>query len=563
MKDIENNIIYVGKAKDLYKRVNSYFKGSHDYKTTKLVLNIFDFDYIVTKTEKEAFVLELNLIKKHNPKYNICFMDDKTYPYVKLEKNKYPSLTVVRERKKDVKSSYYGPYPDVISARETIKLLNQLYPLRKCRNLPKKVCLYYHMKQWLGPCEYNINSDIFNDMINKVDKFLKGDVKDVLELLEKRMENEQNNLEYEKAIITRDLIASINSTIDKQNVELKNVKNTDVFNYYYDKGFICIQGLFVRNNKLLDKIIKLMPVYGDIESEFISYISQYYSCNNLVNELILPNNFQDIIDKDVIDIKITYPHHGVKQKLLDMALLNAKEYLESNYSIQQRKFEIENNIDQDLYNLYQKKISRIEVFDNSNISGKNNVSGMVVFINGKPSKKDYRIYKLNDQIDDLASMHEVIYRRYFRLLKEGLSLPDMIIVDGGKNQIDVAKNIIDALGLNIIVCGLVKDDKHRTAGLMDTNHKIFDIDKNSELFMYLTIMQDEVHRFALNYHKKLRNKGQTHSLLDDVKGLGAKRKKLLYKHFKTYKRIKDASIEELAQVVPYDVAVQINKLFIS
>ena len=561
MKDIDNNVIYVGKAKNLKKRVNQYFTGVHDYKTTKLVLNINDFDFILTTSEKEALLLENNLIKKYNPRYNILLTDDKTYPYIKLILNKYPMLKIVRETKKNAKDKYFGPYPDVTSAKNTIDLLNEIYPLRKCNVLPNKLCLYYHIKQCLGYCIYDIDNKDIEIMINEIISFLNGNTTNIIKQLEKQMNINIDNLEYEKASKQRDMINSINNTIDKQNVDLIKLKNVDIFNYYEDKGYLCIAIILVRNSKLLDKNIILVPIYNDVIETIISYLQQYYDKNQYPNEIILPKLFKDNYLEDILECKISYPNHGLKKSLLDITYTNALNYHKLNFNIIFKKQENNNNLKIEFNNIFNKNINTIEIFDNSNIQGTNNVSGMVVYKDFKPSKKDYRLYKINDQINDIKSMKEVIYRRYYRILKDNLESPDLIIVDGGKNQIKVCKDIIDELGLDIIVCGLVKDNKHNTEGLLMSDYTLIDIDKKSDLFFFLTNMQDEVHRFALTYHQKLRSKSQTKSILDDIVGLGSSRKAILLKTFKTISAIKVASIDELSKVVPNNVAINIFNKF--
>ena len=561
MKDIDNNVIYVGKAKNLKKRVNQYFTGVHDYKTTKLVLNINDFDFILTTSEKEALLLENNLIKKYNPRYNILLTDDKTYPYIKLILNKYPMLKIVRETKKNAKDKYFGPYPDVTSAKNTIDLLNEIYPLRKCNVLPNKLCLYYHIKQCLGYCIYDIDNKDIEIMINEIISFLNGNTTNIIKQLEKQMNINIDNLEYEKASKQRDMINSINNTIDKQNVDLIKLKNVDIFNYYQDKGYLCIAILLVRNSKLLDKNIILVPLYDDEIDTIISYIQQYYQINTYPNEIILPKIFKNKLLEEIIDCKITYPNYGIKNSLLDITYTNAINYHKHNFNIIYKKQEDNTKLRIEFNNIFNKNIDTIEIFDNSNIQGTNNVSGMVVYKDFKPSKKDYRLYKLNDQIDDLKSMKEVLYRRYYKVLNEGLSKPDLIIVDGGKNHVKVCNDIINDLGLDIIVCGLVKDNKHNTDSLILNDYSIYNIDKKSETFFFLTNIQDEVHRFAINYHKKLRSKTQTKSILDDIDGLGDNRKNKLLKHYKTIKAIKSSNIDDLSKVVPRNVAINIFNKF--
>lgn len=557
MKDKNDQIIYVGKAKNLHNRVNQYFVGSHDYKTTKLVSNIHDFDFIICKSEKEALVLEINLIKKYRPRYNIMFIDDKSYPYIKLTKELYPTLTVVREAKKDRKSKYFGPYPDASAAHQTIEILNKLYPLRKCNKMPKKVCLYYHLGQCLGPCEYEIDPNVYDNMVKEIVDFLNGNTQHLLNDLKEKMYKQSEALNFEKAQEYNEMIKAIEHISDKQNIENENKANMDAFAYYADKGYISIQGFFVRRGIVLGKEFKLKPLYGDASEEFISFVMQYYQNHPFSNELVLPKEIDIDALNEVLDVKIFQPQKGYRQKIIDMAINNAKEQL-------LLKFENQNNQDsllqasvEEFSALMNKDIHRIELFDNSHIQGAFNVSACVVFEDGLPSKKDYRLYKLGKYISDIDSMKEVIYRRYFRMLNEGGIFPDCILVDGGIMQINAAKEILEQLDIKMLVCGLVKDDKHNSANLINDKNEIIDIRHDSNLFFMLARMQDEVHRFAISYHRKLRTKAQSASILDEIEGVGSVRKKELLKKFKSFKQLKNASIEQLKEVVPEQVAKNI------
>ena len=557
MKDKNDQIIYVGKAKNLHNRVNQYFVGSHDYKTTKLVSNIHDFDFIICKSEKEALVLEINLIKKYRPRYNIMFIDDKSYPYIKLTKELYPTLTVVREAKKDRKSKYFGPYPDASAAHQTIEILNKLYPLRKCNKMPKKVCLYYHLGQCLGPCEYEIDPNVYDNMVKEIVDFLNGNTQHLLTDLKEKMYKQSEALNFEKAQEYNEMIKAIEHISDKQNIENENKANMDAFAYYADKGYISIQGFFVRRGIVLGKEFKLKPLYGDASEEFISFVMQYYQNHPFSNELVLPKEIDIDALNEVLDVKIFQPQKGYRQKIIEMAINNAKEQL-------LLKFENQNNQDsllqasvEEFSALMNKDIHRIELFDNSHIQGAFNVSACVVFEDGLPSKKDYRLYKLGKYISDIDSMKEVIYRRYFRMLNEGGIFPDCILVDGGIMQINAAKEILEQLDIKMLVCGLVKDDKHNSANLINDKNEIIDIRHDSNLFFMLARMQDEVHRFAISYHRKLRTKAQSASILDEIEGVGSVRKKELLKKFKSFKQLKNASIEQLKEVVPEQVAKNI------
>ena len=559
MKNKNGDIIYVGKAKVLKNRVRQYFVGAHDFKTTRLVSNIDDFEYIVTSSEKEALLLEINLIKKHTPPYNIMFMDDKTYPYLKLSKEKAPVLKVVRNTK-DKKAYYFGPFPDSGAAWETAKLLNRIYPLRKCRRLPKKECLYYHMGQCLAPCVNDIDEKVYTDMVTSIQKFMRGDVKDTIDQLKKEMQQASEDLAFEKAKEELDLIHAIEHVTAKQQIDFKDRKDRDVFGYYIDKGYISIQGFFLRGGKLLERTLSIEPLYENAEDAFVSFLLQYYAHNPLPQELLIPKEYDISHLSEILDTKIIQPLRGDKLKLVEMVLANAKNAHEQKFELVERKESRREEGMQQLCNLLQKEIHRIEIFDNSHISGAYNVSGMVVYKDGEPSKKDYRTFKLGEYVSDLDSMKEVVYRRYFRLLKEGAKFPDLLIVDGGYQQIEAAKEIINALDVPLTICGLVKDDHHRTSNLMDVNGNILPVPRDSSLFFLLTQMQDEVHRFAISYHRKLRGKAMTKSILDEVEGIGEVRKKEIWKHFKSLKRLKEADVEEIATVVPMKVAQNIYNI---
>lgn len=552
MKDKNGTIIYVGKAKSLKNRVRQYFVGAHDYKTTKMVSNIADFDWVVTNSEKEALVLENNLIKQYHPHFNISLMDDKTYPCIKLTNEKYPVLKIVRDRKKDRNAQYFGPYPDVLHARETIQLLNQIYPLRKCDKMGKKVCLYYHLGQCLGPCEFDVNTDEYNELCKKAVSFIKGDTHEIIKDLTKQREEYADKLEFEKAGDIQNLIDAINKTVSKQQVETSHKDQQDVWHIYSDKGYISISCLLVRDGKISKKVSELKPLYEEENEALISYISQYYMTHTPAKEVLIPKNWD--IDEIIDDINFFKPIKGHKKSLIDLALTNAKEYHDRHFTIINKMNETSDEAMMQLSNIVGSDIHRIELFDNSHISGTNAVAGMVVYQDGLPSKKDYRKYKVENGADDLANMREVIYRRYFRVLKDNLVKPDMILVDGGYNQIRIAKEVIDSLYMDILVYGLVKDDKHNTANLMNSEGIVIDIPKDSSLFYTLCNMQDEVHRFAITYHRQLRSKSLTKSELTEVKGIGEKRRKELLKHFGSFTAIKQASFEQLLEVLPNEVA---------
>lgn len=553
MKDINQEVIYVGKAIKLKNRVKSYFVGAHNYKTTKLVSNIVDFEYIVTSTEKEALLLEFNLIKKYAPKYNIMFMDDKSYPYIKLSIEKVPTLKVVRNTL-DKKAEYFGPFPDSGAAYQTIHLLNQLYPLRKCKKMPKKECLYYHIHQCLGPCINEIDPALYQTMTHEIKGFLRGDVNDLLTRLKQEMEEASEALNYEKAKEKLELYRAIEHVTAKQQVQFKDRKDRDVFGFYVDKGYISIQGFFLHNGKVLERALAIHPLVDDVENTFLSFIMQYYGKNPLPYEILLPKEINADLLEETLQVKVSQPLKGDKLKLVEMVINNAKDSHYQKFELAQKD---ENKKEAAMYalsSLFHKPIRSVEMFDNSHISGTFNVSGCIVFKDGEPSKKDYRHYRLGSYVSDLDSMKEVIYRRYFRFLKEGATMNDLLIVDGGWQQIQAAKEILNDLEIEISLAGLVKDERHRTSNLMDQEGQIMNVKKDSPLFFLLSQMQDEVHRFAISYHRKLRSKAMTKSILDDIEGIGEVRKKEVWRRFKTLKNLRDASIEELSEVLPIQVA---------
>lgn len=560
MKDAKGEIIYVGKAKDLHNRVNSYFTGVHNFKTTKLVQNIEDFDFIVTASEKEALVLEINLIKKNRPKYNIQFMDDSSYPYIKMTREKYPRLMIARDMKKDRKARYFGPFPDASAARTTLKLLQSMYPFRRCNNVGDRVCLYYHIGQCLGPCQYEVQPEVYEQMADQITKFLNGDTKQMEKQLQEKMMQAAEELQFEKAQQYKETLESIHRVAgERQNIEKVNEKDIDVFTWYADRGYLAIAGMLVRNGIILNKEYRLKPLYGEGQEEFQSFLIQYYEDHPYPKELVLPEGMDVAMLSQILSVNMTIPQKGYRKKLMDMAVENARTQLQLKFSVVEKQDTIRMESVNALSQIAGKPMNRVELFDNSHIQGAFPVSACVVYEDGEPVKKDYRLYRLHTGNSDVDSMKEVIYRRYFRLLNDGGTMPDGILVDGGRTQIDAANEIITALDLqdDITVMGLVKNDKHNTDGLMDTDGNIVEIDRNSGLFFLLTRMQDEVHRAAISYHRKLRSKAQTKSILDEIEGVGPKRKKELLKVFGGITKLRQASVEEIAKAVPQQVAENI------
>ena len=555
-------IIYVGKAKDLNKRLHSYFRGTVTGKTALMVSEVDHFQYIVTKTETESFILELNLIKKYDPKYNILLKDDKTYPYIEYISKPYPMLKVSRYtsiRKKD-KKLIFGPYPNAYAARRIVNLINRLYPLKKCEGNPKKLCLYYHIGECLGYCVNNVNQNELEKMENDILSFLRGNDKVLIDKIMDKINILSTNLNFEKALEFKNELDYIKVVLDKQKVELHDFVNRDVISYYYLNGYLSIQIFFIRNGKLLGGHSNIINTVDSIDEELSTYIYSFYQNHELPKELLISKNESQNILEDLLNVKLINPVKGRKKDLLDMCYLNAKLNLEREIESfkQDEKRTVEANERlRVLLNL--DYLKTIETFDNSNLFGSYSVSGMVVFKNGKPSKNDYRKFKMTvDKNDDYHMMIEAVYRRYFRLLTEEKSMPDLIFVDGGENQMRACLESLNKLGISIPVCGLKKDDKHRTKTLINTNFEEIDLSNEPDVFNYLTRIQDEVHRFAISYHKQIRSKGALGSVLENVEGIGEKRKKELLKKFGSLDKIKEADIEELSKIIPKDIAIQLQ-----
>ena len=564
MKDKNGTVIYVGKAKVLKNRVNSYFHGAHNFKTTKLVQNIVDFDFIVTGSEKEAFILEYNLIKQYKPRFNIQFMDDSSYPYIRLTKEKYPTLSLVRDKKKMKNAIYFGPYPNAGYARELLEVLNKLYPLRKCKNMPTKVCLYYHIGLCLGPCQYEVDQKQYEQLTDEIVSFMNGNTKEMLVDLQKKRDQYSEDLQFEKAADAQKLIEAINHVTASQYMQTnqRRDKSYDVFNYYVDKGYIAICGLLYSDGKLLHKHQVLKPLYDDVEETFTSYLLQYYNHNPLPKILMMPKEIDIASLNDVLDNRIVQPIRGDKVQLVNLAKENAKVNLNQKFDIINKQEDSTDKAISQLNELLGFNCYRIELYDISHTAGSEAVAGEVVYLNGRQSPKDYRTYKVSNGNDDTGNRKEALYRRLYRAVRENTVLPDLIIVDGGVNQIHAAKEIADSLALsNIEILGLVKNDKHSTSELIDGDENIITIDKQSELFYLLTRMQDEVHRFAISYHKRRREKALIASVLDDINGVGTKRKEKLLKHFGSVNKISQASIEQLCEVVDKTTAENIYEFF--
>ena len=565
-KDKNGTIIYVGKAKNLRNRVRSYFRGSHDTKTEALVSEIVDFEFIVTESNIEALLLEINLIKENKPKYNIMLKDDKSYPFIKITNERYPRLIITRQVKKDG-GLYFGPYPDVGAANEIKRLLDRIFPFRKCTNPPSKVCFYYHIGQCMAHTICKKDEAFFKAMAQEVSDFLKGQDDKIIDGLKEKMTTAAQTMEFERAAEYRDLIQAIGTLRTKQRVMAKDLQNRDVFGYYVDKGWMCVQVFFVRQGKLIERDVNLFPYYNDPDEDFLTYVGQFYQeKSHLVpNEILIPQDIDEESVKALVDTKVLKPQRGEKKQLVNLAIKNARVSLEQKFNLLEKSVEKTQGAIENLGRLLQIPTPvRIESFDNSNIMGTSPVSAMVVFVNGKPSKKDYRKYKIKTVVgpDDYASMREVIRRRYGRVQRDGLTPPDLIVIDGGQGQVNIAKQVVqEELGLDIPIAGLQKNDKHQTHELLFGDPlEVVELSRNSQEFFLLQRIQDEVHRFAITFHRQLRSKNSFSSQLDGIEGLGPKRKQNLMKYFKSLTKIKEASVDEIVAVgIPRAVAEAVHQ----
>lgn len=558
MKNKDGIVIYVGKAKNLKNRLKSYFTGTVTGKTRMLVEDIDDFEYIVTSSELESLILEITLIKKFDPKYNILLKDDKTYPYIELTNEKYPRLKVVRNTKhKKTKDHLYGPYPNVSAARKTVNMINRIYPLRKCDKLKKELCLYYHIHECLGYCVKNINEEEISNMKKEIISFLKGDSKEIEAKIKKEMSKASESLNYERALELKNMLDDINITLRKQKIDLNKNYNFDLVNYYRDENYLSIEIFFIRDGLLFGRHNEIVQTMLDPVEEVMEYLIKFYDKTGMLpKELYVPEKLDKNLLSEYLDIKVHTPQRGKLKNLLDLAKENAKEQLDLQEETLKKDDNLRNEAITELKNLlHLDSVSRMESFDNSHLFGTFYVGGMVVFKDFLPQKSEYRKYKISTAVkDDLNAMKEVLYRRYYKVLMENLEKPDLIVMDGGKLQISVAKEIIDSLGLNIPIIGLVKDKTHKTSYIMNDHYEIINVSKDSNLFLFLTRIQEEVHRYAITYHRNIKSKGMLSSVLDVVPGIGEVRRKELLKKFGSLKKLKEAGVEELSEVVSKDVA---------
>ena len=561
MKNKDGLIIYVGKAKNLQRRLRSYFTRTVTGKTKMLVEDIDDFEYIVTKSELESLILEITLIKKYDPKYNILLRDDKSYPYIELTNDKYPTLKIVRNvKRKKNKNHLYGPYPNVTAARKTVNMINRIYPLRKCENMKKNLCLYYHINECLGYCCKEVDKNVIDEMKKEIISFLKGDSEIISKKIENEMMKASENLNYEKALELKNMLDDINTTLKKQTIDLNKDYNFDLVNYYYDNNYISIEIFFIRQGLLFGRHNEIISSLGDYENEVVEYLIKFYDNAVLPKELLIPETLDEELLKEYFNIKVNTPQKGKLKNLVDLAKENAKEQLDVQKETLKKDDDERINALNELKNLLGlEKLTRMESFDNSHLFGTFYVGGMVVFDDFLPNKDLYRKYKISTDVkDDISAMKEVIYRRYFKTLMEESYKPDLIVMDGGIQQINACKEVLESLNLEIPIIGLVKDNKHRTSHIMNQNYEILNVDKDSKLFLFLTRIQEEVHRYAITYHRNIKSKGALSSILDVVPGIGEVRKKELLKKFGSLKKMKEADIEDLSEIVGKDTAEKLK-----
>ncbi len=558
MKNKDGVIIYVGKAKNLQRRLRSYFTRTVTGKTKMLVEDIDDFDYIVTSSELESLILEITLIKKYDPKYNILLRDDKTYPYIELTNEKYPVVKIVRNTKrKKIKNHLYGPFPNATAARKTVNIINRLYPLRKCERLKKDLCLYYHIHECLGYCKKDIKEETINEMKKEIIAFLKGDASIITKKINDEMLKASESLNYEKALELKSMKEDIETTLKRQKIDLNNFESFDLINYYTDKNYLSIEIFFIRDGLLFGRHNEIITSLGNSEDEVIEYLIKFYDKGVILPKtLYIPVELDEKLIEEYFQVKVQKPQKGKIKELMNLALDNAKEQLDLQEETLKKDDEERQKALNELKSLLKvDKVSRMETFDNSHLFGTFYVGGMVVFNDFLPLKDEYRKYKISQDVkDDLGAMKEVLYRRYYKVIMENLTPPDLIIMDGGKTQIEVCKEILSSLNLKIPIIGLVKDNHHRTNSIMNDKLEILPVSKDSNLFLFLTRIQDEVHRYAITYHRNIRSKGSLSSLLDLVPGIGEVRKKELLKKFGSLKKMKEATPEELMTVVPEDIA---------
>lgn len=557
MKDAEDKIIYIGKAKNLKKRVSQYFLRPQSGKVAAMVSHVDHFDFIVVSTDKEAFILEMNLIQTHYPRYNILLTDDSHYPYIALRKGGDPYLKIARNQK-EKGYFYFGPYPSSSSAYQTIDLLNKIYPTRKCRSLPTKPCLYYSLGQCLAPCVSPLSEEKASELYEAIKAFLGGDTSEAKRSLKKKMEEAVERLDFEIAAECKKSLDAIDYVTEKESVELTGDKVArDVIGFAEREGYLCLAILTYRRGLLLGKSTHVVPLFGDPEEAVSELLLQYYSNHEAPKELVsrLPSLSEEI-PAIYEGIEVIFPHEGRLVDQIDMASLNARQGLDSHFMSARLSDDNEAMLSELGKTLGIKTPYRIELFDNSHLQGSEAVGAMVCFINGEPQKKMYRKYRLSKENagDDYHSMVEVTFRRYSRLKEEGSSYPDLILTDGGLPQVHATLEGLKLAEVEIPVYGLFKSDRHETKGLIDAEGKTYPLDNKSPLFFLLMRMQDEVHRFAISFHVASRSKAMTESLFSDIEGIGKKREAKLREHYPSIESLRSASISELSQLIPIEAA---------
>ena len=562
MKNKDGVIIYVGKAKNLQRRLRSYFTRTVTGKTRMLVEDIDDFEYIVTSSELESLILEITLIKKYDPKYNILLRDDKSYPYIEVTHDEYPIVRVVRNAKrKKIKSNLFGPYPNAAAARMTVEIINRIYPLRKCATLKKDLCLYYHIHQCLGYCKYKVSKEEMDSMIDEVKKFLRGDASIVTKKLTEEMEKSSQEMNYERALEFKEMLQNVNTTLKKQKIDLNNNNDFDMVNFYHDQNYLSIEIFFIRDGLLFGRHNEIIRTMNNASDEVLEYLIKFYDKQGVLpKELYVPDDLDSNLVSEYFSIKVFSTMKGKLKKLIDLARENAIEQLhlkeEAIENSDKMRIGAINEL-KELLNL--DSVSRMESFDNSHLFGTFYVGGMVVFDDFIPLKDEYRKYKISSDVkDDLGAMREVLYRRYYKVLMENLIKPDLIVMDGGMTQIEVCKEVISSLGLNIPIIGLVKDDKHRTSRIMKSDFTYLDVKRDSNLFLFLTKIQDEVHRYAITYHRNIKAKGSLASILELIPGVGEVKRKQLLKTFGSLKKIREASVEDIGKIIGNSLAIDVK-----
>ncbi len=555
MKNKDGIIIYVGKAKNLKRRLKSYFTRTVTGKTAMLVEDIDDFEYIVTSSELESLILEITLIKKYDPKYNILLKDDKTYPYIELTKEKYPRLKVVRNASRKTNHKLFGPYPNVAAARKTVLMLNRLYPLRKCEHLKKRECLYYHIHECLGYCVKEVDPKAVFEMTEEITRFLNGNSREIVEKIKSEMDKASEKLNFERALELKNMLDDINVTLTKQKIDLKNNYNLDLFAFAKEENYLSITVFFIRDGLLFGRSHDLLSSFGEVSEDLLRYIINFYEKNLKPKEILVPDEVDTDLLSEYLKVKVNTPKRGDLKKLLDLACENANILLKEEIEKEKKDDDLKRKALKELSSLLGKDISVMESFDNSHLFGTYYVGAMVVFQDFVPLKNRWRKYKIKSEVkDDLGAMREVIYRRYFKAIMENDYLPDLIVMDGGETQVAVAKEVLKSLNLSIKIIGLKKDNHHKTSVIIDEDNNILKVSKDSPLFIYLAKIQEEVHRFAITYHRNLRSQGLFASYLDMVEGIGEVRKKELLKKYGSLKKIKEASLTSLEEILPKDVA---------